>query len=129
MPWSWAHVRGDGSSQDARSSSTTPRASGTPTDSESKESCCPELERNTNCDWSCGGTGKIGGICKVKNRVAIVGAGLTLFRRRMLESPKELSFEATKMALDSAGPELKAIRPGVLSSAADAFAGTHMQRE
>jgi len=34
----------------------------------------------------------------MKRRVAVVGAGITLFRRRMLETPKELSFEASKMA-------------------------------
>src|SRR6266516_3279867 len=54
----------------------------------------------------------------MKNRVAIVGAGMTLFRRRMLESPKELSFEATRMALDSAGLELKDIQSVVSGSAA-----------
>src|SRR3989475_13222754 len=107
MPWSWAHVRGDGSSQNARSSSTTPRASGTPTDSESKESCCPELERNTNCDWSCGGTGELGGICKVKKRGAIVGGGMTLLQNRRAESPEEHSIERmrTSTASDSGGAE------------------------
>jgi len=40
---------------------------------------------------------------RMKRRVAIVGAGMTLFRRRMPGDGKELSFEATKMALDSAG--------------------------
>src|SRR6266852_4464402 len=65
----------------------------------------------------------------MKNRVAIVGAGMTLFRRRMLESPKELSFEATRMALDSAGLELKDIQSGVSGSAPDAFDGMHMKGE
>jgi len=31
-----------------------------------------------------------------KKRVAIVGAGLTLFRRRMKETGKELSYEARR---------------------------------
>jgi acetyl-CoA C-acetyltransferase len=65
----------------------------------------------------------------MKNRVAIVGAGMTLFRRRMLESPKELSFEATRMALDSAGLELKDIQSVVSGSAPDAFDGMHMKGE
>jgi len=65
----------------------------------------------------------------MKNRVAIVGAGMTLFRRRMLESPKELSFEATRMALDSAGLELKDIQSVVSGSAPDAFDGVHMKGE
>src|SRR2546428_12971816 len=102
MPWSWAHVRGDGSSQNARSSFTTPRASGTPTDSESKESCCPELERNTNCDWSCGGTGEVGGICKAENPVNYVCAGLTLLRSPLLGSAAEVFFSVARMALASA---------------------------
>ena len=37
----------------------------------------------------------------IKRRVAVVGAGLTKFVRRAKETPKELAFEATKMALDS----------------------------
>src|SRR2546422_10001265 len=65
----------------------------------------------------------------MKNRVAIVGAGMTLFRRRMLESPKELSFEATRMALDSAGLELKDIQSEASGSAPDAFDGMHMKGE
>src|SRR2546427_11779921 len=65
----------------------------------------------------------------MKNRVASVGAGMTLFRRRMLESPKELSFEATRMALDSAGLELKDIQSVASGSAPDAFDGMHMKGE
>ena len=34
-------------------------------------------------------------------KVAVVGAGMTKFVRRAQETPKELSFQATKMALDS----------------------------
>src|SRR6266516_73425 len=65
----------------------------------------------------------------MRRRVAIVGAGITLFRRRMLESPKELSFEASKMALDSAGLTLKDIQSVVSGSAPDAFDGVHMKGE
>src|SRR2546425_9094105 len=86
-------------------------------------------ERKPNRHWSCSGTGKLGGICEMKNRVAIIGAGMTLFRRRMLESPKELSFEATRMALDSAGLELRDIQSVVSGSAPDAFDGMHMKGE
>src|SRR5207247_8933888 len=65
----------------------------------------------------------------MRRRVAVVGAGITLFRRRMLESPKELSFEASKMALDSAGLTLKDIQSVVSGSAPDAFDGVHMKGE
>src|SRR5437879_13792407 len=65
----------------------------------------------------------------MRRRVAIVGAGITLFRRRMLESPKELSFEASKMALDTAGLTLKDIHSVVSGSAPDAFDGVHMKGE
>src|SRR5882672_5357864 len=65
----------------------------------------------------------------MRRRVAIVGAGITLFRRRMLEIPKELSFEASKMALDSAGLTLKDIQSVVSGSAPDAFDGVHMKGE
>ncbi len=65
----------------------------------------------------------------MRRRVAIVGAGITLFRRRLLETGKELSFEATKMALDSAGLTLKDIDAVVEGSAPDAFDGVHMKGE
>ena len=38
-----------------------------------------------------------------KNKVAVLGAGLTKFMRRALETPKELAFEAARAALDDAG--------------------------
>ena len=66
---------------------------------------------------------------KLSYPVAVGGAGITLFRRRMLESPKELSFEASKMALDSAGLTLKDIQSVVSGSAPDAFDGVHMKGE
>jgi len=31
-----------------------------------------------------------------KRRVAIIGAGMTLFRRRMLETGREMAFEASR---------------------------------
>ncbi len=54
---------------------------------------------------------------------------MTLFRRRMLETGKELSFEASKMALDSAGLTLKDVDAVVEGSAPDAFDGVHMKGE
>ena len=41
------------------------------------------------------------GMRNVGRRVAVVGAGMTKFVRRAQETGKELSFEATKMALES----------------------------
>lgn len=65
----------------------------------------------------------------IKNRVAIVGAGMTLFRRRLKETPQELTFEAVRAALDSAGLEAKDIEAAVIGSAPDAFDGIHMKGE
>jgi acetyl-CoA C-acetyltransferase len=62
-------------------------------------------------------------------KVCVIGAGLTLFRRRMLETGKELSFEAVRMALDSAGIERKDVDMVVSGSAPDAFDGVHMKGE
>ena len=45
-----------------------------------------------------------------KKRVAVIGAGLTLFRRNMKETGREMCWEASKMALDQAGLELKDIQ-------------------
>jgi Acetyl-CoA acetyltransferase len=64
-----------------------------------------------------------------KRRVAIIGAGMTLFRRRMLETGREMAFEASRAALDSAGMEIKDIESVVLGSAPDAFDGVHMKGE
>ena len=41
--------------------------------------------------------------------VAVIGAGMTLFRRHLKETGKELSYLATKMALEEAGIEKKDI--------------------
>ena len=35
--------------------------------------------------------------------VAVIGAGMTLFRRHLKETGKELSYYATKMAMEEAG--------------------------
>ncbi|MEM0457510.1 MAG: thiolase domain-containing protein [Sulfolobales archaeon] len=65
----------------------------------------------------------------VKKRVAIIGAGLTLFRRRLLETPQELVWIAARRALDQAGLEFKDIDCVISGSAPDAFDGVHMKGE
>jgi len=62
-------------------------------------------------------------------RVAIVGAGITKFVRRAQETPKELAFEAVRMALDSCEMTIKDIDCVVLGTAPDAFDGVHMNGE
>lgn len=62
-------------------------------------------------------------------KVAIVGAGLTKFYRNVQETPKELAFEATKMALDSCEMKLSDIDCVVHGTAPDAFDGVHMKGE
>jgi acetyl-CoA C-acetyltransferase len=62
-------------------------------------------------------------------KVGVIGAGLTLFRRRMLETPQELAFIAANRALEEAGLELKDIDCVVIGSAPDAFDGIHMKGE
>ncbi|AWR95512.1 thiolase domain-containing protein [Acidianus brierleyi] len=62
-------------------------------------------------------------------KVGVIGAGLTLFRRRMLETPQELAYIAASRALDEAGLELKDIDCVVIGSAPDAFDGVHMKGE
>ena len=66
---------------------------------------------------------------KPKRKAAIVGAGLTKFMRRSQETGRELSWEAAKMALDSAGLTLKDIDCVVLGTAPDAFDGVHQKGE
>ena len=63
------------------------------------------------------------------NKVGVIGAGMTLFRRRLQETPKELCYEASKMALDSAGLSLADVDMVVSGSAPDAFDGLHMKGE
>ena len=64
-----------------------------------------------------------------KGRVAVIGAGMTLFRRNLKETGKELAWEASKMALEQAGLELRDIDAVVLGTAPDAFDGVHMKGE
>ena len=59
--------------------------------------------------------------------VAVLGGGMTLFRRRLLETGKELSYLATKMALEEAGITKKDIDMVVMGSAPDAFDGIHIK--
>jgi len=62
-------------------------------------------------------------------RVAVIGAGMTKFRRRMLETGRELSFEASRMALNSSHMEIRDVESVVLGTAPDAFDGIHMKGE
>ena len=64
-------------------------------------------------------------------KVYVIGAGMTLFRRHLLENGKELSFMAAKMALDSVDKGIKRsdIEHVVMGSAPDAFDGIHMKGE
>lgn len=62
-------------------------------------------------------------------KVAVVGAGMTKFMRRALETPKELAWQAARAALDSAEMKLGQIDCVVLGSAPDAFDGLHMKGE
>jgi len=62
-------------------------------------------------------------------KVAVVGAGITKFVRRAQETAKELSYHATKMALDSCNMPLEEIDTVVHGTAPDAFDGVHMKGE
>ena len=62
-------------------------------------------------------------------KVGVIGAGMTLFRRRLQETGKEMCFEATKMALDSAGLTREDVDMVVNGTAPDAFDGVHMKGE
>jgi acetyl-CoA C-acetyltransferase len=59
--------------------------------------------------------------------VAVIGGGMTLFRRRLKETGKELSYLATKMAMEEAGVEKKDLDMVVMGSAPDAFDGIHIK--
>src|SRR2546428_11992403 len=54
---------------------------------------------------------------------------MTLFRRRLQETGKEMCFEATKMALDSAGLTRIDVDMVVCGTAPDAFDGVAMKGE
>src|ERR1700747_235656 len=62
-------------------------------------------------------------------KVAVIGAGMTKFMRRALETPKELAWLAAKAALDSADMKLNQIDSVVLGTAPEAFDGLHMKGE
>src|SRR5437762_10942553 len=66
---------------------------------------------------------------KPQRRVAIIGAGLSLFMRRALDTGKELSYYAASQALDAAGVRRKDIQAVVMATAPDAFDGVHMKGE
>lgn len=62
-------------------------------------------------------------------KVAVVGAGMTKFVRRAQETGKELSFEATRMALESCDLALDQVDCVVHGTAPDSFDGVHMKGE
>ncbi|HIE16910.1 MAG TPA: thiolase domain-containing protein [Dehalococcoidia bacterium] len=62
-------------------------------------------------------------------KVAVVGAGMTKFMRRALETGKELAWEAGKMALDSCNLTVNDIDSVVIGTAPDAFDMVHMKSE
>jgi acetyl-CoA C-acetyltransferase len=64
-----------------------------------------------------------------RNRVAIVGAGMTRFVRRAQETSKELAWEAASKALESCEMTLDDIDAVVIGSAPEAFDGVHMKSE
>ncbi len=66
---------------------------------------------------------------RVKNRVAVIGAGLTLFRRRLLETPQEMVWIAASRALEQAGLDFRDIDCVISGSAPDAFDGVHLKGE
>ena len=54
-------------------------------------------------------------------RVAIVGAGMTKFMRRALETGRELSWQASRLALESCELTLKDVDGVVIGTAPDVF--------
>lgn len=65
----------------------------------------------------------------MSQKVACVGAGMTIFRRRLLETGREMCWQAAEMALDQAGMTLDEVDAVVTGSAPDAFDGIHMKGE
>ncbi|MCK4783532.1 MAG: thiolase domain-containing protein [Desulfobacteraceae bacterium] len=61
--------------------------------------------------------------------VAVIGGGMTMFRRHLKETGKELSYYAAKMAMEDAGITKKDIDMVVMGSAPDAFDGVHLKGE
>jgi len=62
-------------------------------------------------------------------RVAVVGAGITKFARFAQETPGELAFQASRMALDSCGMNISQMDSVSIGTAPDAFDGFHMKSE
>ncbi len=62
-------------------------------------------------------------------KVAVVGAGMTRFVRRALETGKELSWQAASIALESCELTLDDIEAVCMGTAPDAFDGLHMKAE
>lgn len=62
-------------------------------------------------------------------KVAVVGAGMTRFVRRALETGKELSWQAASQALDSCEMTMDDIEAVCMGTAPDAFDGVHMKGE
>jgi acetyl-CoA C-acetyltransferase len=62
-------------------------------------------------------------------KVAVVGAGMTRFVRRAQETAKELTWQATRMALESCDLVLDDIDAVCLGTAPDAFDGVHLNGE
>ena len=62
-------------------------------------------------------------------KVAVVGAGMTKFVRRALETGKELSWQAASQALNSCEMSLDDIQAVCMGTAPDAFDSIHMKAE
>jgi len=62
-------------------------------------------------------------------RVAVVGAGITKFCRYAKETPGELAFQASRMALDSCEMDISQIDSVSIGTAPDAFDGFHLNGE
>jgi len=62
-------------------------------------------------------------------KVAVVGAGMTRFVRRAQETAKELTWQATHMALESCELTMDDIDAVCLGTAPDSFDGIHMNGE
>lgn len=61
--------------------------------------------------------------------VAVIGSGMTIFRRRLKETGKELSFQAAEQALEEANMTKEDLDMVIMGSAPDAFDGVHMKGE
>ena len=62
-------------------------------------------------------------------KVAVIGAGMTKFVRRAQETPKELSWQASRAALQSCELTMDDIDAVCFGTAPDAFDGIHMNGE